>query len=216
MKLYVYDHCPFCVRARMIFGFKKLPVDLIMVLNDDEKTPVDLIGKKAVPILVTDEGRAMPESLDIVRYVDSHYGATKCLADQVRPEIENWLTKVGQYVNYLLLPRFIKLDLPEYRTQAAIDYFVNKKTQTIGDFATHEAKTAEYLQRLEQDLEQLVPFIVNEDAANGHLSYEDILLFPVLRNLTCVKGLTFPTKIAQYVANMAVLSRIELYYSKAC
>lgn len=23
MKLYVYDHCPFCVRARMIFGLKK-------------------------------------------------------------------------------------------------------------------------------------------------------------------------------------------------
>ncbi|MDU4397175.1 MAG: glutaredoxin, partial [Haemophilus parainfluenzae] len=22
MKLYVYDHCPFCVRARMIFGLK--------------------------------------------------------------------------------------------------------------------------------------------------------------------------------------------------
>ena len=25
MKLYVYDHCPFCVRARMIFGLKNLP-----------------------------------------------------------------------------------------------------------------------------------------------------------------------------------------------
>jgi len=22
MKLYIYDHCPFCVRARMIFGLR--------------------------------------------------------------------------------------------------------------------------------------------------------------------------------------------------
>ena len=28
MNLYVYDHCPFCVRARMIFGLKNLPVEL--------------------------------------------------------------------------------------------------------------------------------------------------------------------------------------------
>ncbi|POU69340.1 glutaredoxin, partial [Pantoea sp. PSNIH4] len=27
MKLYIYDHCPFCVKARMIFGLKNLPVE---------------------------------------------------------------------------------------------------------------------------------------------------------------------------------------------
>ena len=31
MKLYVYDHCPFCVRARMIFGLKNLPVELVVI-----------------------------------------------------------------------------------------------------------------------------------------------------------------------------------------
>ncbi|TCK01910.1 glutaredoxin 2 [Volucribacter psittacicida] len=215
MKLYVYDHCPYCVRARMIFGLKKLPVDLIMVLNDDEQTPVNLIGKKAVPILITDEEKAMPESLDIVCYVDSHYG-TKCLLDNVRPEIENWISKASQYVNYLLLPRFIKLGLPEYQTQSAVDYFVKKKTEAIGDFDTHQSKTTEYLTRLHRDLEELSALFINDEAVNGHLSYEDILLFPILRNLTCVKGLILPTNIAQYVANMAVASRIDLYYSKAC
>ncbi|VTP68106.1 Glutaredoxin-2 [Leclercia adecarboxylata] len=28
MKLYVYEHCPFCIRARMIFGLKKVPFEL--------------------------------------------------------------------------------------------------------------------------------------------------------------------------------------------
>ena len=51
MKLYVYDHCPFCVRARMIFGLKNLPVELVVLANDDEATPIGLVGKKVVPIL---------------------------------------------------------------------------------------------------------------------------------------------------------------------
>ena len=43
----VYDHCPFCVRARMIFGLKNLPVELIVLANDDEATPIGLVGKKS-------------------------------------------------------------------------------------------------------------------------------------------------------------------------
>ncbi|MDU1427151.1 MAG: glutaredoxin, partial [Klebsiella michiganensis] len=27
MKLYIYDHCPFCLKARMIFGLKNIPVE---------------------------------------------------------------------------------------------------------------------------------------------------------------------------------------------
>ncbi len=29
---------PFCVRARMIFGLKNLPVELVVLANDDEAT----------------------------------------------------------------------------------------------------------------------------------------------------------------------------------
>ncbi len=43
MKLYTYDHCPFCTRARMIFGLKNQPLDNHFLLNDDEATPISLI-----------------------------------------------------------------------------------------------------------------------------------------------------------------------------
>lgn len=46
MKLFIYDHCPFCVKARMIFGLKHLPIRPVTLLNDDETTPFNLIGKK--------------------------------------------------------------------------------------------------------------------------------------------------------------------------
>lgn len=51
MKLFIYDHCPFCVKARMIFGLKDLPVRLVTLLSDDEITPTSMIGKKMAPIL---------------------------------------------------------------------------------------------------------------------------------------------------------------------
>lgn len=39
MKLYVYEHCPFCIRARMIFGLKKVPFELGVIMEGDIETP---------------------------------------------------------------------------------------------------------------------------------------------------------------------------------
>ena len=46
----------------------------MVLANDDEATPIGLVGKKVVPILVKEDGTAMPESLDIVHYVDEYFG----------------------------------------------------------------------------------------------------------------------------------------------
>ncbi|EPJ9885427.1 glutaredoxin 2, partial [Serratia marcescens] len=89
MKLFIYDHCPFCVKARMIFGLKRLPIRLVTLLNDDETTPFNLIGQKMVPILVKDNGDAMPESLDIVRYVDN-LDDKPVLTGRTNPAIAEW------------------------------------------------------------------------------------------------------------------------------
>ena len=214
MKLYVYDHCPYCVRARMIFGLKNLPVENITLLNDDESTPVGLVGKKVVPILIKENGEAMPESLDIVNYVDETYGE-KLLSEEVRPEISDWMKKVSGYYNHLLLPRFVRLGLDEYKTQSAVDYFVKKKTEGIGDFDENFANTAQYIAQLSPDLVALDKLIISPNAVNGTLSLEDIMLFPMLRNLTCVKGLAFPSNVAKYTERMAVLSQVGLYTDRA-
>ncbi|MBN6710221.1 glutaredoxin 2 [Haemophilus haemoglobinophilus] len=214
MKLYVYDHCPFCVRARMIFGLKNLDVEKIVLLNDDEDTPISLVGKKVVPILIKEDGTAMPESLDIVHYIDEHYGE-KILSSDIRPEINDWVKQVSQYYNRLTMPRFIVLNLPEYTTQSAVDYFVKKKTESIGEFSENLANTAQYLQQLQQDLATLEPLVLSSETLNGKLSLEDIIVFPILRNLTCVKGLVYPAKIQDYLVNMAEKSKVDLYSDRA-
>lgn len=214
MKLYVYDHCPYCVRARMIFGLKNLPFELIVLANDDEATPIGLVGKKVVPILVKNDGTAMPESLDIVRYVDDNFGE-KVLNWQVRPQIEDWVKTVGGYYNHLLSPRFVQMGLPEFVSQSAVDYFTKKKTEFIGDFQQNLDETVNFLIRLHQDLENLVPLIKSSSALNGALSLEDILVFPMLRNLSCVRDVQFPPEITVYLEKMSAQSGVTLYFDKA-
>ena len=87
--LYVYDHCPFCVRARMIFGLKRMPFKLDFLMNDDVVTPTKMTGKKVLPILEMD-GEAMGESLDIVAKIDAI--GTPILAKAAdRKDIDQWL-----------------------------------------------------------------------------------------------------------------------------
>ena len=88
--LHVYDHCPFCVRARMIFGLKKVPFKLNFLMNDDVVTPTKMTGKKVLPILEM-EGQAMSESLDIVSKIDAIGGPVLAKAAD-RKDIDQWLT----------------------------------------------------------------------------------------------------------------------------
>ncbi len=76
-------------------------------------------------------------------------------------------------------------------------------------------KTETYLARLKGDLEKLAVLIQSKNALNGQLSLEDIIAFPVLRNLTCVKGIEFPPAVLAYVTNVAKLSNVSLYFDKA-
>jgi hypothetical protein len=51
--LYVYDHCPLCVRVRLALGVKNIKHNVHFLQNDDISTPTKLIGKKISPIFVS-------------------------------------------------------------------------------------------------------------------------------------------------------------------
>lgn len=215
MKLYIYDHCPFCVRARMIFGLRGLPLETENLMNDDEATPIGMIGAKQVPILQKENGSYMGESLDIVRYVDEQAGQGR-LKEDIRPELQAWLDKVGEYNNKLVQPRTVKIGLPEFATPEAVKYFVDKKEQNIGNFETNLNKTAQYLERINADLLELDGLISNEDVGvNGEAAMEDILLFPILRNLTVTRGIEWPQNVMDYLMRMSEAGGVDLYFDRA-
>lgn len=209
MKLFIYDHCPFCVKARMIFGLKHLPIRLVTLLNDDETTPCNLIGQKMAPILVKEDGEAMPESLDIVRYIDGLDGKP-ALTGETNPAIADWLQRVGGYSAKLLLPRIAHADFEEFATDSARRYFIDKKQAAIGDFAEHLANSADLIAELEADLRALSPLIACAEAVNGELSEDDIHLFPLLRSLSIVAGVALPDNVETYRNRMALRSDVPL------
>ena len=214
MKLYIYDHCPFCVRARMIFGIQQIPVELITLANDDEATPIRLIGAKQVPILQKLDGSYMGESLDIVRHINAQ--AKRPISETIRPSIQAWADKVGEYYNQLLFPRSIQLGLPEFATPSAVVYFIRKKEAQIGTgIAQMLDKTPELLAQIHDDLQTLASQI-HANALNGNeISMEDIIIFPMLRNLSMVRDIQFPPIVRDYIANMAERSRVNTYFDRA-
>lgn len=214
MKLYIYDHCPYCLKARMIFGLKNIPVELHVLLNDDAETPTRMVGQKQVPILQKDDSRYRPESMDIVHYVDKLDGKP-LLTGKRSPAIEEWLRKVNGYANKLLLPRFAKSAFDEFSTPAARKYFVDKKEASAGNFADLLAHSDGLIKNISDDLRALDKLIVKPNAVNGELSEDDIQLFPLLRNLTLVAGINWPSRVADYRDNMAKQTQINLLSSMA-
>lgn len=214
MKLYIYEHCPFCVKARMIFGLKNVPVELIVMSSDDEATPTKLVGKKIAPILQKADGSAMHESLDIVHFVDQHQD-TPLLTGKSSSALADWLRHVNGYVSKLLLPRFADAPFAEFATPEARSAFRQKKEAQIGDFTELKSHAPGYIKKISDDLRQLDKLIVQPNAVNGELSEDDLHLFPLLRSLTLVSGIDWPSRVADYRDNMAKQTQINLLYSMA-
>ena len=215
MTLYIYDHCPYCVKARMIFGLKKQSVHIKTLLNDDEKTPIEMIGVKMVPILEYETEKFMPESMDIVDFIDK-----KTPPQQVEPsedsQLLNWMSQ-NNTLNYkLAMPRWVQSPLEEFKTASARDYFEKKKTSYIGSFKECLAESPSLILQMEEELEKLESFLqTNNSFFEKRLSWNDFHLFPFLRSLTVVKGLKFPTKVKIYIEGLSQLSQIPLHFDIA-
>ena len=220
MKLYVYDHCPFCTRARMAAALRGVATELVYLPNDDEDTPIRLIGAKQLPILQKEDGSHMGESLDIVRYLDrqSSLQSSAALDEAVRPEIQAWVEAFGDWGNRLIMPRDVQLDLPEFAAESSVAYFKGKKEAWLeASFEQLLQETPRYLAQAQEALHALNGLIApNADYVNGtHLSMEDILVFPLLRNLSMVKGAAYPDNVAHYVRAMSQATKIPLFFDRA-
>ncbi len=210
MRLYIYEHCPFCIRVKMILNLTQTPFEEVVLLNDDEETPIKLCGKKQVPILEA-EGRIIVESLDIVDFVDKKVGGF--LSPKTNKNIEMWVDDAKNYLYYLTFPRVIKQDLPEFKTDSAISYFKNKKEKGIGiSFEELMEKTPEYKLEAEHHLKLLAPLLTKlPSIKNKDFSKDDIILFPVLRLLSCVYGLKWEKSVQEYLRHISTMTRIPLH-----
>lgn len=209
MKLYVYDHCPFCVRSRMIFGLKDVACEIITLPNDDEETPTRLIGKKMLPVLITESNKVIGESLDIVKYIDETYGLS-VLTVSDDSAIEKWMEEATKLIFQLSIPRWASSDFEEFRQNVARKYFVNKKEALFGPFPRLLEQTETLVNEINTKLEVLEVLLTTQEREPGHLSLTDIRLFPLLRSLSIVKGIHWPPEIDLWRRDIAERSRVNL------
>jgi glutaredoxin 2 len=80
LSLYYFDGCPFCVRVLRAIDALGLDVELRNIYSDPAHLAAlrEVRGRTTVPVLrITSqdgEERWMPESADIVRYLQATYG----------------------------------------------------------------------------------------------------------------------------------------------
>jgi glutaredoxin 2 len=200
VRLYMFEHCSLCFRVRMTAALKRRHLQETEVLDDDNATMVSLVGKRVIPILVKDDGTAMLESMEMVRYVDNLGGPV--LTGGERPEIAAWAARIVSKTAPLTMPRYPLLGLPEFATVAALDHYNLRKRKTFGDFVELRADTRRYVAELLPDLEDLDRLIESPLAINGTLSLDDVRVLPLLRSLGVVKGFRLPQKVRDYFESM--------------
>tara|TARA_R110000744_G_scaffold173103_3_gene291885 strand:- start:1037 stop:1648 length:612 start_codon:yes stop_codon:yes gene_type:complete len=201
--------------ARMPFAMKNIPVELTVLPNDDETTPISMIGVKACPILKKPDGSFMPESMEIVSYIDQLDNNPIFSPSANRADLSAWFKDVNLLMKQLLYPRWITSPVKEFQTQNAIDYFTHKKSKELGSFTDALANSEQLIKALEIQLEKLATILHSETSVNEQLSFDDITLFGRLRGITLIKGLTIPAKISVYLDYFSTTCDIPLFYDAA-
>ncbi len=215
MKLFQYDHCPFCVRADMVAKYKQVNFESVYLLNDDADSCIDRVGKKMVPILEID-GQSIGESLDIAHKLDDLGKTDQVIAEGGDSDrFTQPLMTENRAIFSLLFPRSVQMGLPEFATQSAIEFYrVNKEAVIECSFEQALENTAEHKSRVEEVLSDL-PLLVKPSDRGGLLSWDDVMIFPMLRNLTMVKDIQMPAQVVDYINEVAALTKVELYTDRA-
>jgi len=234
-RLYGYDHSHYTVRCRMALGLKNVPYRMIWVAEDDEETPMQLVGKKITPIIEFPGEAAMADSSDIINRIDGDlaYGAPRLKPKTERPEVDAWIKRLSVPMRNLGRPRYIRSSmLPEFRSRSARERFVTTHplpdpetgvTLSKADWAAlpkdfRDTRYENYWKDSEKQLKDLNEALQGVEgliASDKHLStqglsWDDILFFSRVRGLTLIKGIKLPGSLEGYLETMSEMTDVPL------
>nr|BDT27720.1 glutaredoxin 2 [Bacteriovorax sp. HI3] len=195
MKLYHYVHCPFCVRVRMGFGLLGVTYESHVTPYDDETTPVKLTGKKMLPIVEFD-GRAMNESLDILKLKDPKNLLKWDELAKNEALLNPLLYKIGSPVHSLAMPYWIWT--PEFDENSR-RYFQTKKEVKRGPFKDLVKNQQTFVDKLNavisgELITELKPFYKSSE-----LTIMDIMIAAHLWGMYVVPEFQFEPKVHEYL-----------------
>ncbi|MBK2357282.1 glutaredoxin 2 [Francisella hispaniensis] len=214
MKIYLYHHCPYCIKVRLVADLSNLNYQMIILANDDEKAHIDRIGSKQVPFLEKDDGTFIKESDEICKFIAKTQNfeiAESTIDDFVKDRIDD-LEPHFRRIVYPRIPHHPRNEC-DFPTQSAKEYFINKKSQYIGDFdALLRNPPYDSIRAINQILAKIDPFIKTPFINGEKFSWDDINIFPIFFILTMARDLLeIPTNITNYIKNIEAKTNIELY-----
>lgn len=184
LKLHIYDHCPFCLRAELTLGWLGIPYERVLYnygqgANPDscggtgyEPTsgPIALTGMKMLPVLEGEGVPApsgmvgLPESLEICSYVVALAPGGQRIAPATgRGDLTDWMKRFGAVCGQLLKPRIIKVPVKDWSDARDAEYARWKYTTKAGfDYEAAEAATPQLLEEMADLLAELEPMIRGE------------------------------------------------------
>jgi len=194
----------------MIFGLKKVPFELGVIMEGDAETPTRMVGKKVVPILQKEEGVYMPESMDIVHYVDQLDGAP-VITGECNPLIDAWCKENTRAVFNLAIPRFTRADFKELATPAAREAYTQREINAFGNLDTLMANSQIYIDTLVEALGKIEAYLQGRHP----VSITDFYLFPILNSLTIVNGFPYTEALRGYLDHISSACNVPLFTDKA-
>ena len=158
--LYTFRRCPYAMRARFAIRSSKIKVEIREIkLQEKPFEFLKLSPKGTVPVLITNSGEVLEESLDIIYWVLN------------KNDPHKWLAK-GKLENQEIIKL---LDDLEYKFKPNLDKYKYPSRFSEIDPHFHRDKNLCFLKKLNSYLEN------NKSLNCEHLSLLDYAIFPFVR-----------------------------------
>lgn len=201
MKLYIYEHCPFCARVAFIANALNLPLEYQVVDYADANTLIDLIGKKMVPVLEKDDGSVMAESLDIIALFIEQAGLDA--THQPSEAVLSFQQQAFALVQGIGYPRYTRLGLKEYPSQASHDAWRAKKETPELNFERLLAQTPELVAQVNERLVQALELLAIEQGQSSLSLVDQAVMFSLLRAFYAEPSIEWPLELHQWMEKNA-------------
>lgn len=193
----------------MGLSFLGVTYESIVTAYDDESTPLNLTGKKMLPIIVDDNGLAKNESLDILKDADTnnllHWESLQKSVAVINP----FLDEIGSLVHSLAMPYWIWT--PEFNNESRV-YFQKKKEVKRGPFRDLVKKQNIFANDLNQLLiNKLSPEIKKGFYKSESLTIMDIMIAAHLWGMYVVPEFQFAEDIHHYLQSTKALTHFNYH-----
>jgi glutaredoxin 2 len=205
MKLYIYEHCPFCARVRYVAGILKIAIDIEVVDYDDDKTTVAISGKKQVPLMVKGDGGVISESLDIVEHLLG-------LADSIETsapseDVLEWQRQSFGVLQKIGYPRWYQMNLKEFESDSSKNAWRSKKETEELNFD----KLLSGSELIAKEAEALIDKArVVLDSHKVMKIVDGAVVFSILRGFFSMKEINWDPTVKELMESVSKKSNVKL------